>query len=273
MTTPSPQSATLFNIQENKTNQQLPVVTAIKSIKQPFQPTERMIGMMETFRQMVNDCIRIGLDNNVSTMKKLSNLTYQQLAKYQIYSKYKLCAISHAAGILANRKKSLQRGKIPRNPYARRPFLISCYGFKIDDGVLKAPIGHRQYFDIPLNSYLRRTLSETTLQIHSFTLAANSLNICYSREVEPIEVQTLVGVDRNLRSLTVGNLENVVQYDLSKAVDIVENTTSILSSLKRNDVRIRRKIYGKYGKRRKNRISQLLHQNQWYNQPRRTRLQ
>ncbi|MGI0010991.1 MAG: IS200/IS605 family accessory protein TnpB-related protein, partial [Nitrosopumilaceae archaeon] len=45
----------------------------------------------------------------------------------------------------------------------------------------------------------------------------------------------------------------------SKAVKIAENTKSIFSSFKRNDVRIKKKIYSKYGTRRKNRISQLLH--------------
>ncbi|MGI0049430.1 MAG: hypothetical protein ACREAW_07805, partial [Nitrososphaera sp.] len=160
----------------------MPLLTAIKSIKQPFQPTEGIAGMMETFRQMVNDCIRIGLDNDISTMKKLSSVAYQRLAKYQIYSKYKLCAISHAAGILTNRKKSLQRCKIPRNPYAKRPFLLSCYGFKIANGVLKVPIGHRQYFEIPLNGYVKSVLSDSTPQIRSFTLTTSSLAICCSLE-------------------------------------------------------------------------------------------
>lgn len=95
--------------------------------------------MMETFRKMVNDCIKLGLENDVSTMKKLSALAYHQLEKHEIYSKYKLCAISHAAGILANRKKSIKRGLKPRQPYATRPMLISCYGFKIIGGALKIP--------------------------------------------------------------------------------------------------------------------------------------
>jgi putative transposase len=69
---------------------------------------------------MVNDCVRIGLENDVSTMKKLSLLSYEQLAKYDIYANYKLCAISRAAGILAARKKSIKRGYAPKNPYAIR---------------------------------------------------------------------------------------------------------------------------------------------------------
>src|SRR5437870_1259818 len=115
---------------------------------------------MEIFRKMINDCIRIGLNNNISTMEKLCRLAYPQLAKYDIISYYKLCAISHAAGILNNRKKSLQRGHKPRHPYTRQLFLISCYRFKIVNGVLKVPIGNRQYFDILLNNYVKNILSD-----------------------------------------------------------------------------------------------------------------
>ena len=215
--------------------------------------------MMETFRQMVNDCIRIGLVNNISTMKKLCNLAYKQLASYHIISYYKLCAISHAAGILANRKKSIIRGLQPRQPHATRPLLVSCYGFKIVDGILKIPRGNKLYFDIALNSYVRKVLSDPLFKIHSFTLTAEALSICISKQVVEIECSGIKGVDRNLLNLTVGSCQQVEQYDLSKAVDIAENTRSIMKSFKRNDVRIRKKLYGKYGKRRKNRIIQLLH--------------
>ena len=237
----------------------MPLVTAIKSIKQQFQPTPELLKLMETFRQMVNDCIRIGLDNNVSTMKKLSNLAYKQLANYDVLSYYKLCAISHAAGILANRKKSIKRNLRPRQPNATKPLLVSCYGFKIKDGVLKVPLGNRQYFDIALNSYVRKMLSDPSLRIRSFTLTADALSICISKDVIEIGCTGIEGVDRNLRNLTVGNCQHVRQYDLSEAIDIAENTRSIIKSFKRNDVRLRKKLYSKYGTRRKTRIQQLLH--------------
>jgi len=232
---------------------------AIKSVKQQFQPTPEILKMMETFRQMVNDCIRIGLENNVSAMKKLCNLAYKQLARYNIISYYKLCAISHAAGILANRKKSIKRNLQPREPCASRPLLVSCYGFKIVDGVLKVPLGNRLYLDIQLNSFVGNILSNSSFRIRSFTLTVDSVDICYSKEVDEIECNRVEGVDRNLRNLTIGNCQKITQYDLSKAVDVVENTQSIMGSFKRNDVRIRRKLYAKYGQRRRDRVNQLLH--------------
>jgi len=83
---------------------------------------------------MVNDSIRVGLVNDVSSLRSLSLLSYNQLAHYDSPSYYKLCAISRAAGIQAARKKSLKRGFPTRQPYAVRPFLVSCYGFKIKNG-------------------------------------------------------------------------------------------------------------------------------------------
>ena len=215
--------------------------------------------LMETFRQMVNNCIRIGLRYNVSSMKHLCNLTYKQLDSYRVLTYYKLCASSHAAGILANRKKSLKRGLNPREPYAKRAFLVSCYGFKIVDGVLKVPLGDRRYFHIPLNDYLRKTLSDRALHIHSFTLTADAISVCYSKEVAIIECIDVSGIDRNLRNITVGSSKEMIHYDLSKTIDIIENTRSIIRSFKRNDARIGRKLCRKYGKRRKQRVSQLLH--------------
>lgn len=237
----------------------MPVVTTIKSVKQPLRPSPALSQLMETFRHMVNDCIKIGLENNVSTMKKLCSLAYKQLANYNIISYYKKCAISHAAGILANRKKSIRRGMNPRRPYAARPLLVSCYGFKIIDAALKIPLGNRQYYSISLNGYVRKVLSDSLFKIHSFTMTKDSVNICYSREVAEFEYASIAGVDRNLRNLTVGDCHQIKQYDLSKAVDVAENTHSIMKSLKRNDIRIRRKLYAKYGRRRSSRINQLLH--------------
>ena len=66
---------------------------------------------------MVNESLRIGMANDASSLRKLSLLSYNQLAQYDSPSYYKLCAISRAAGILAARKKSTRRGYATRTPY------------------------------------------------------------------------------------------------------------------------------------------------------------
>jgi len=82
---------------------------AIKSVKQNYCPSDERLNLLEQFRLIVNDCIAIGLRENVSTLKSLSLRAYHELSRYGIPSYYKLCAISRASGILASRKRSLKR--------------------------------------------------------------------------------------------------------------------------------------------------------------------
>src|SRR5467141_2361968 len=84
-------------------------VLAVKSVWQYYVPVGDILRLLDVFRQMVNDSIRIGLLNDASSLRKLSLLSYSQLAQYDSPSCYKLCAISRAAGILAARNKSVKR--------------------------------------------------------------------------------------------------------------------------------------------------------------------
>ena len=215
---------------------------------------------MQSFKQMTNECIQIGLENEASTLRRLSLLSYQSLARFRVPSKYKLCAISKAAGILASRKKSLRRGYPTRSPYQKRPMLTCCYDFKVVDDFLCIPIGYHKYGEIKLNRHTLEVLSDTTLKVNSFRLTETSLSISYSKEVEGVKgLASSVGVDRNLRNLTVGEGKKVTYYSMSRVVDVAENTKSVVKSFKRDDVRIRREIVSKYGRRRHGRTQNILH--------------
>ncbi|MGA3109029.1 MAG: transposase [Candidatus Bathyarchaeia archaeon] len=229
-------------------------------MKQRFHPDERILGLMESFRQMTNICIWIGLENDASSLKRLSLLYYKKLRDFQLPSCYKLCSISKAAGILAARKKSIKRGYRTKTPYLKKPLVTSCYGFKIVDGKLVVPVARGKVKAIPLNTHTVQTLAEPKIRARSFTLSRESLSICIGKEVESVvELTGVVGVDRNLNNLTVGNSDAVTYYEMSKASEIAKTTRDIVRSFKRNDTRTRSAITGKYGERRKNRVRQLLH--------------
>ncbi|HEV2226136.1 MAG TPA: transposase [Nitrososphaerales archaeon] len=237
---------------------------ARKSVKQSYHPNNTTFQLMESFRQMTNECIQIGLRQNISTLKTLSLFSYRELKRYDnMLSYYKLCAISKAAGILSSRKKSLRRGYQSNNPYVSKLVLTSCYGFKLVNGNLVIPVGDRKHESIALNAHTLEVLSDPTLTVCSFTLTENSLSLCISREVQEIKTEELVstvGVDRNLENITVGNANQVIYYDISKTTTIAANTRSIISSFKRNDKRIGKQIRAKHGKRRTERTKHILHQ-------------
>ena len=232
---------------------------AIKSIRQNYIPSDKLLKLLEQFRLMVNDCIGIGITNNVSSLKALSSRAYHALEHYDVPSYYKICAISRASGILASRKKSLRRRVPTKSPYAVKQQLVLYYGFKLVDNYIRMPLGHGELFKIPLNKHTQEVLSDPSLKVRSFTLTVSQLSICISKEVQEIECIKTAGVDRNLRNITYGNDSNVKRYDLSKCVKIVEMTRDVVASLRRKDVRIKKEIASKYGMRRKNRTNNILH--------------
>src|SRR5438445_782726 len=231
----------------------------MKSVWQHYAPTRDVLGLLEVFRRMVNESIRIGLANNASSLRKLSLLSYNQLAQYDSPSCYKLCAISRAAGILASRKKSLKRGFPTRMPYAVRPQLISCYGFKTKNEGLEIPVSRGKRLSISLTKHTINVISQQGVEVRSITLTQNSLCLSIAHDVTTVECTSTVGVDRNLRNLTVGNDQETHQYDLSETVRIASSTMRIVASFKRDDARIRKVIASKYGLRRTARTGYLLH--------------
>lgn len=231
-----------------------------KSVKQNYEPNSAIVNLLDVFRHMVNDCVRIGLENNTHNMKRLSQLAYGYLAKYDTLNYYKLGAISRAAGILSARRKSLKRGVPTKSPYSLKLQLVSCYGFKVSNNLLRIPIVNRQYVEIPLNKYALQVLSsEPNLVIRSFTLTSNTVSISYAKAISERECISSAGVDRNLRNVTHGDSKKVTQYDLSRSIEIIEAANDAVKSFKRNDARIRKKLATKYGRKRRNKINHMLH--------------
>ena len=232
---------------------------AIKSIQQPLSPNKEMSQMMETFRQMVNDCIRTGLENDCSTLKKLSGLAYHKLEQYDILSYYKLNAISQACGRLSQMKKDIKKGRTPRSPYVRKSYLVSCYGFKINGMLFSFPVKNRQFINILLTNYTASKLLEG--QPRSFVITPTTLSISIRKNIKEIKPESAIGIDRNLRNITISTPTENIMYKTNKILSIKENTTHVLSAFKRFDVRVKRRLQQKLGKRRTGRVVQHLHKN------------
>jgi putative transposase len=160
---------------------------AFKSVWQFYVPTLDVLHLLDIFRRMVNESVRIGIANNASSLRKLSLLSYNQLAQYDSPSYYKLCAISRAAGILATRKKSIRRGFTNKTPYSVRPHLVSCYGFKIKNGLLEIPVARGRRFAIPLTKHTLQGISQPDVKVRSFALTQTRLCFCITRDPPMIE--------------------------------------------------------------------------------------
>jgi putative transposase len=243
----------------NSYNQYIQHNLPLKSIKQKFTPNTEQLQMMETFKDMVNHCIRIGLENNCSTMKKLSLLSYHTLKDDQIQSYYKLTAISQAAGRLAQMKKDIKKGRKVKSPYIRKPYLVSCYGFKINGMLLSFPVSNREFANILLNSHIAKILSDKTLQPRSFTITPTTLSITVRKDVQEIKTESVIGIDRNLRNITISTPQQAIMYRTNKLLSIKENSQFVKASFRRNDRRVKNRFFAKIRARQTRRVNQYLH--------------
>jgi putative transposase len=217
---------------------------------------------MNEFRSMVNDLIMIGLETNASSLKRLSLFAYSTMKRDypSVPSYYRLTAISKAAGILSSRKKSQRRGNVVKEPYLKKPLLVSCYHFRIKDNSLSFRIYKKgKIVRIPLTSHTIQTIEKEGIEVRSFTLTPTCLSLSIRKEVAIYKPERFLGIDRNASNVSCGNMEKVVLFDVKKVEEIAKSTRDVMRSFKRNDVRIRRTLATKYGRRRSERVSQILH--------------
>jgi putative transposase len=233
-------------------------VQVFKSVWQHYAPTPETSWLLKQFRQMLNDCIRVGLAENVTSLKSLSLKAYKQLSRYDVASYHKLCAISAATGILRNYRKAKRKNPYVKEPYARRLRLTTCYGFKVRDGELVLPIRAREHVRISLNQHVQATINGFTPR--SVTLTEDRLSLAYTNEVQQLEPCGFIGIDRNLDNVTVAATDGTVQqHDLSEATRVKALYRDLRSHFRRNDVRIRREISSKYGQKQRDKVKQVLH--------------
>jgi len=206
---------------------------------------------------MINDCIRIGIREKSTSMKSLSSKAYRQLSQYDVAVCYRLTAISRAAGILKNYRRSLRKNSQTRVPQAKRLSLVDCYGFRIKGKRLRLTLRAHQHAYIELNAYTLKALGDNFLR--SVTLTSESLSVTYSRDVEELRPKGLMGIDSNLDNVTTASSDGEVQrFDLSGTTRIKEAYKEVKSHLRRNDVRIKRTVFRKYGSLQRNRIWWIL---------------
>jgi len=142
-------------------------VRVVKSVRQKHEASADLLQLLNEFRRMVNVCIAVGIEENVSSLKTLSLKSYHRLS-CSILGYYRLCAISTATGILRNYRKTKKKNPRTRFPYARKLMLTTCYGFKIQNGLLRLPVRPRQYSYVRLNNHTLQVVSG--LSVHSVTL-------------------------------------------------------------------------------------------------------
>lgn len=214
--------------------------------------------VFDYFRFCTNETIRFGAQKQNTSRFCLSKELYSKL-RSEFYSKYVNGALECAASKLKQYRKTKRKNPDAKVPYIWKNMLRldnQCYN--IADGQIRIPLKPRLYCTINLASYVLEQLENT--KHGSITITPNKLIISYSKEIQEQKTTNYVGVDRNLDNITTYDTQDKsTVYNTENVTKIKQKYRMVKSHFRRNDVRIRKKIFQKYGAKEKNHVNQILH--------------
>lgn len=216
--------------------------------------------VFDYFKYCANDAIRIGIEKNITSKFKLHYQLYHKLRiDSKFHSKYVYGALECAAARLKLYKKTLKKKQDAKKPYiSKNHLIIDNQLYKIEQDVIRIPTKPTEYLFIRLSKYVYEKIKG--MKLGNVTITDDKLIISYSQDILGQKPSNFIGIDRNLNNVTTYDTHgNHIAHDLSKAQKIIESYSTVKSRFRRNDVRIRRKIFQKYGKLQKNRVHNILH--------------
>ncbi len=229
-----------------------------KSATQPYD-NQAISELLRRCMTLTYGAIDYGERNGIDNRKGMRGF-YDSMKGVDIPSFFKVGVMARASSVIRSREKDLRRGAEARHRKPLKPMVCITSGFSITvTGKLFITQRSGPGDMIQLNRYVQRKVSEGGVKVRSLTITAKTISLCYSREVDPIRIDRVYGVDSNEKNLTFGDREEVAMLDVSRIVRVRQDTREVLSTFHRNDARVRRELSSKHWRRANDRIASVLH--------------
>jgi hypothetical protein len=195
---------------------------AFKAVQLRYEPPGTILSLLESFRNMVNYSISVGLEKNVSSRLRLQDEVYHELGKFGLHSWYGLSAIEVATTILKNYRKAKRRHQYVKAPHATKLMAkLGNQGYRVIDGKIRIPIKPKEYFFLSLHKRAAQFLSDPKFKLGSVTLTACSVSVTFSKDISINEPRNYAAYDTNERSIDgarIGEHGELIfeSYDLSR---------------------------------------------------------
>ena len=230
-------------------------VAVVKGVKFGYDPTPQTLDLLSTFRDMVNDAIRICLDEKTRGRLNLRNRIYRDFRNRYGVTSCLPYSVAEVAWSIAKKHKRWHR-----RPYAKRlMFKMDAAKFSLNYSILSLPFKKGERVLIPLRyaEYQRSFLMDKTLKKGSVTMTESCIVIAFSKEIAATDPSRRVGYDLNEKSI-IGS--DGTRHDLSEVARL-----HTLYGVRRSkfyerhpdDRRVKKKFAS--SRREKERVSQALH--------------
>jgi len=231
---------------------------AVKAI-QFHHNSKEILPVLETFRHMVNEAIRIGKEHNIRSRYKLITTCYDEFKKYDLHTHYTLSACEVACARLKQYRKHRKLA------YVRKPHLkLDNQSFKIIDDKLRIPVKPREFICIPLKiRQYHKEFLVSQYHIGSVTITCNTVTIAFSKQAKNIEAKGMMAFDTNEKSLVGIDTDcNNLYADLSKVATIQHTYRLKRAKVQKRHKHCRtkcNKLLAKLRNRQTKRVENILH--------------
>jgi putative transposase len=224
-------------------------------VKFGYDQTPLTRELLEAFRSMINEAIRISLDEGIRGRLRLRDRIYKEFQeRYRVVSCFPYSVAEVAWSIV---KKHRRWG---RRPYARRLMMkMDSENYSLNYSILSLPFkkGERVLIPLQYGDYQRSFLMDTTLKRGSVTMTDSAVIIAFIKNTTPFVPSSRVGIDLNEKSAVCSD---GTRYDLSEVARLHTECgvrRSEFYSRHPSDRRLKKKYAG--SSREKERVKQLLH--------------
>ncbi|MEM3905310.1 MAG: transposase [Nitrososphaerota archaeon] len=239
-----------------------------------FKHNADVKSLLETFNQMVNECIAYALKNKISSPMKLERALYNHFKqKYGFATHYCISACRVACGIIRSWKRLVKKGRADPD----KPPTFKASAMRLQKELMrfrgdKIAVTTKPYswIEVPLviSSYQRQFVEgwrEGKLKVGEITLLNNRAIVTFRKEVEEKKPCGYASVDVNLMSLDILEAKDGLGYrkiDLKKLYSVrvhyFEKRRKI-QALSKFKPKTSKMLMEKYSKREKRRVNDILH--------------
>jgi putative transposase len=233
---------------------------AVKSVVFKYKASPEIDSLFKNFGLMCNEAIEIALRERPISRFNLIELGYSQLMRHGLHSHYVLsaCEVAYSA------YKNSRAGTTPR---VRRAFLkLDNQTYQLNRLLLRIPIAPRRFIFLVLQgaAYQVSYIEDPSLKRGSVTITENTVSLAFTRQTPVFEPTGSMGIDVNERNVTVSGTDGSSSrfIEPGEVADIKVRYREIrakIASGSRQDNRIAKRLFARYGRREKNRTRQRLH--------------
>jgi len=233
----------------------VPGVRAVKSVRFAYRRTPLSTELLETFRAMVNDAIRVCLNENIRGRLRLRDRIYKEFQeKYRVVSCYPYSVAEVAWSVVRKHRKW------NRKPLARKLMMkLDALNFSLNHSIISIPFRKGERILIPLcyGDYQRSFLADQTLRRGSVTITESAVMIAFVKVTTRTQPSSRIGIDLNESSAV---RSDGVRYDLSEVARLHTEYAArrgIFYKKHPQDQRLKKEFAS--SRREKERVRQFLH--------------